>query len=78
VPAAGALPDATREAVLRGGDMNDMRGDMRLGDRRASVEVMDERLIRLEKSVVSVLSILKKMVTTPQGAAATQPAEGEE
>jgi putative secretion ATPase (PEP-CTERM system associated) len=78
VPAPNALPDATRQAVLRGGDMNELRmGDMRLGDRRASVEVMDERLMRLEKSVVSVLSILKKMVTTPQGAA-TQPAEGEE
>jgi hypothetical protein len=79
VPAAGALPAATREAVLRGGDMNELRmGDMRLGDRRASVEVMDERLMRLEKSVVSVLSILKKMVTTPQGTALAQPAEGDE
>jgi hypothetical protein len=51
---------------------------MREGDRRASAEVMDERLMRLEKSVVSVLSILKKIVANPQGIAATQPAEGEE
>jgi general secretion pathway protein A len=30
--------------------------------------VMDERLMRLEKSVVSVLNILKKLVATPAGA----------
>ena len=44
--------------------------DMRSGDRRASVELLDERMMRLEKSIVSVLSILKKIVATPQGAAA--------
>jgi putative secretion ATPase (PEP-CTERM system associated) len=45
--------------------------DERLGgERRASsVEVLDERMMRLEKSIVSVLSILKKIVATPQGAA---------
>jgi hypothetical protein len=36
----------------------------------ASVEILDERMMRLEKSIVSVLSILKKIVATPQGAAA--------
>jgi hypothetical protein len=30
--------------------------------------LMDERLMRLEKSVVSVLNILKKLVATPAGA----------
>lgn len=45
--------------------------DQRSGDRRAaSVEILDERMMRLEKSIVSVLSILKKIVATPQGAAA--------
>jgi putative secretion ATPase (PEP-CTERM system associated) len=48
------------------------------GDRRASAEMTDERLMRLEKSVVSVLSILKKMVANPQGVATTQPGEAEE
>jgi putative secretion ATPase (PEP-CTERM system associated) len=45
--------------------------------RNNSVEVLDERMMRLEKSIVSVLSILKKMVTTPQGAA-TQPVDNQE
>jgi hypothetical protein len=67
VPAAGPLPAAAREGVLRGGELR--AGDSRSGDRRASTEVMDERLMRLEKSVVSVLSILKKMVNNPHGAA---------
>jgi hypothetical protein len=35
-------------------------------ERRASAEVLDERMMRLEKSIVSVLSILKKIVATPQ------------
>jgi Cdc6-like AAA superfamily ATPase len=48
------------------------------GGRRASAEVTDERLMRLEKSVVSMLSILKKMVANPQGVAATQPGEADE
>ena len=59
-PDAGALPQGELRTV-----------DTRLGDRRAaSVEVLDERMMRLEKSIVSVLSILKKIVATPQGAAA--------
>lgn len=36
-----------------------------LPERRASAEVLDERMMRLEKSIVSVLSILKKIVATP-------------
>jgi putative secretion ATPase (PEP-CTERM system associated) len=63
-PDAGALPQAQLEPGLR-------TIDTRMGDRRAaSVEVLDERMMRLEKSIVSVLSILKKIVATPQGAAA--------
>jgi putative secretion ATPase (PEP-CTERM system associated) len=59
-PDAGALPQGELRTV-----------DTRVGDRRAaSVEVLDERMMRLEKSIVSVLSILKKIVATPQGAAA--------
>ena len=59
-PDAGALPQGELRTV-----------DTRMGERRAaSVEVLDERMMRLEKSIVSVLSILKKIVATPQGAAA--------
>jgi general secretion pathway protein A len=43
-------------------------------ERRASADMMDERLARLEKSIVSVLSILKKIVATPQGTT-TQPVD---
>jgi hypothetical protein len=39
--------------------------------------VLDERMMRLEKSIVSVLSILKKIVATPQGAV-TQPMDNQE
>ncbi|MGG7605442.1 XrtA/PEP-CTERM system-associated ATPase [Massilia sp. BKSP1R2A-1] len=65
------LPDAVGEpdpAALPG----ELRSlDQRSGERRAaSVEILDERMMRLEKSIVSVLSILKKIVATPQGAAA--------
>jgi Cdc6-like AAA superfamily ATPase len=77
VPADNALPASAREAAMRGGEVRH-GGDMREGDRRASVEVMDERLMRLEKSVVSVLSILKKIVANPQGIAAAQHAEEDE
>ena len=38
---------------------------------------MDERMVRLEKSIVSVLSILKKIVATPPGTAVT-PSETRE
>jgi len=37
-----------------------------LPERRASADVLDERMMRLEKSIVSVLSILKKIVANPQ------------
>ncbi|MFC4929431.1 XrtA/PEP-CTERM system-associated ATPase [Massilia sp. GCM10023247] len=43
-----------------------------MGDRRDSIEVLDERMMRLEKSIVSVLSILKKIVANPQGVQAAQ------
>jgi putative secretion ATPase (PEP-CTERM system associated) len=75
LPATDALPSAAREAVMRGGELR--LGDTRSGDRRASTEVMDERLMRLEKSVVSVLSILKKMVGNQQGSVPAQTAEEE-
>jgi putative secretion ATPase (PEP-CTERM system associated) len=68
-PAADALP-------LGAGELRTV--DTRTGERRAaSVEVLDERMMRLEKSIVSVLSILKKIVATPQGAAA-QPVDNQE
>lgn len=54
--------------------MHDQRGERRA----TSVEVLDERMMRLEKSIVSVLSILKKIVATPQGAAVTHPVDNEE
>ena len=43
------------------------------GERRASVEQLDERMMRLEKSIVSVLSILKKIAATPPTASALRP-----
>ncbi|QOY94686.1 AAA family ATPase [Massilia sp. UMI-21] len=62
--------DPAAAAALEGDDLGAL--DKRGGERRAgaSVEVLDERMMRLEKSIVSVLSILKKIVATPQGAAA--------
>jgi general secretion pathway protein A len=66
------MPDALAEPS------DALAANGRSGDRRASAEVTDERLMRLEKSVVSVLSILKKMVANPQGVAATQPGEADE
>ena len=68
------LPDAVGEPdpASMPGELRTL--DQRSGDRRsgsgASVEILDERMMRLEKSIVSVLSILKKIVATPQGAAA--------
>jgi general secretion pathway protein A len=43
--------------------------DNAAAERRASADLMDERMMRLEKSIVSVLSILKKIVATPGGIA---------
>lgn len=66
LPEVMGTPDA---GTLQQGELRTV--DTRMGDRRAaSVEVLDERMMRLEKSIVSVLSILKKIVATPQGAAA--------
>ena len=42
----------------------------------AKPEYMDERMVRLEKSIVSVLAILKKIVATP--ASANQPLDNHE
>ncbi|MCA1245501.1 XrtA-associated ATPase [Massilia oculi] len=72
------LPEAMGEpdpaAALAHGEAG---GAEHRGERRASVELLDERMMRLEKSIVSVLSILKKIVATPQGAAA-QHVDGQE
>ncbi|MEM8512389.1 general secretion pathway protein A [Massilia sp. MP_M2] len=43
------------------------------GERRTSVEQLDERMMRLEKSIVSVLSILKKIAATPPTASDAAP-----
>jgi len=74
-PAPDTLPDFAPESAsdpeLDAAYRTGLRTiDQRIGERRASsVEVLDERMMRLEKSIVSVLSILKKIVATPQGAA---------
>ncbi|MFC0250930.1 XrtA/PEP-CTERM system-associated ATPase [Massilia consociata] len=68
VPDAVGTPDPSALPIMAEGDLRTV--DTRSGDRRASVELLDERMMRLEKSIVSVLSILKKIVATPQGAAA--------
>lgn len=71
------LPEVMRTASAQAA--NGMDGQLLadgmggMPERRASAEVLDERMMRLEKSIVSVLSILKKIVATPQnGAQATQ------
>ncbi|WP_440965239.1 XrtA/PEP-CTERM system-associated ATPase [Massilia sp. GER05] len=71
----GHLPDDDGDADYKTG----LRTiDQRIGERRASsVEVLDERMMRLEKSIVSVLSILKKIVATPHGAV-THPMDNQE
>jgi len=69
-PAADTLA-GSRHAAPDGADDPHLH-DAPLRERRAggsSVEVLDERMMRLEKSIVSVLSILKKIVATPQGPA---------
>lgn len=47
--------------------------ELHMGERRTSVEQLDERMMRLEKSIVSVLSILKKIAATPPNAAGAAP-----
>ncbi|MFC5460218.1 XrtA/PEP-CTERM system-associated ATPase [Massilia niabensis] len=63
-------------AAMNGQLLADGMGHM--GERRDSIEVLDERMMRLEKSVVSVLSILKKIVANPQGVQAAQPVDTQE
>jgi len=58
---AAAAPGARRE--LEHGHAHELELDE--PRRASSVEVLDERMMRLEKSIVSVLSILKKIVATP-------------
>jgi hypothetical protein len=67
------LPEALRPpAADIGGELLDS-GIGGMQDRRDSVDMLDERMMRLEKSIVSVLSILKKIVATPpNGVQATQ------
>ncbi|MDB5747565.1 MAG: ATPase [Massilia sp.] len=62
-------------AVVQG---NGAAGMDHMAQRRDSIEVLDERMMRLEKSVVSVLSILKKIVANPQGVQAAQPVDSQE
>ena len=82
-PAPDTLPDFAPESAsdpeLDAAYRTGLRTiDQRIGERRASsVEVLDERMMRLEKSIVSVLSILKKIVATPQGAV-THPMDNQE
>ena len=81
----GSADDAVISANLGAlgslGSLDQRALDNAQADRRASAELMDERMMRLEKSIVSVLSILKKIVATPGGIAAasgaqpTQPAQ---
>jgi general secretion pathway protein A len=47
--------------------------ELHTGERRTSVEQLDERMMRLEKSIVSVLSILKKIAATPPNASGAAP-----
>lgn len=61
------------------GDAHDQKiggshaSELQPGERRASVEQLDERMMRLEKSIVSVLSILKKIAATPPNASGAAP-----
>lgn len=76
--AAAAAPDTLPGTGLGGLGQELRTLDERASERRASsVEVLDERMMRLEKSIVSVLSILKKIVASPQGAV-TQPMDNQE
>jgi putative secretion ATPase (PEP-CTERM system associated) len=74
---AGPAPDPLPGTNLGGLNQELHTLDQRVERRTSSVEVLDERMMRLEKSIVSVLSILKKIVATPQGAV-TQPMDNQE
>lgn len=67
-PDAGELADAHADQAS-GSHANELHP----GERRASVEQLDERMMRLEKSIVSVLSILKKIAATPPTASGAAP-----
>jgi putative secretion ATPase (PEP-CTERM system associated) len=79
----GQAAAAAAQETLPGAGMGGLNQELhtlaqRDDERRASsVEMLDERMMRLEKSIVSVLSILKKIVATPQGAV-TQPMDDQE
>ena len=67
----GSADDADISANLGALQSLDQRAlDNAQAERRVSAEILDERMMRLEKSIVSVLSILKKIVATPGGIAA--------
>jgi len=64
-PDALEVPDVHIDRSLR------QSHDLHTGEARngSSVEQLDERMMRLEKSIVSVLSLLKKIAATPPGQA---------
>ena len=68
-PDAGELADAHADQASGSSHANELHP----GERRASVEQLDERMMRLEKSIVSVLSILKKIAATPPTASGAAP-----
>jgi general secretion pathway protein A len=68
-PDNGDLADAHADQATGGSHA----GELQPGERRASVEQLDERMMRLEKSIVSVLSILKKIAATPPTASGAAP-----
>jgi len=71
MPAPDTLKTSVRPAVATAAEAPQPAFDLHEGPPSvrpsSSVEVLDERMMRLEKSVVSVLSILKKIVAAPQG-----------
>jgi len=68
-PDTDDLTDAHADQTGGGSHANELHP----GERRTSVEQLDERMMRLEKSIVSVLSILKKIAATPPNAAGAAP-----
>ncbi|MEN3278347.1 MAG: ral secretion pathway protein [Massilia sp.] len=69
----------TPAADTLNGSLLDDGGLGHLPERRANADVLDERMMRLEKSIVSVLSILKKIVANPpNGAQAAQHVDTQE
>jgi general secretion pathway protein A len=66
------LPPAVLEAEAKAG----AAAQAQAANAGISADVLDERMMRLEKSIVSVLSILKKIVSTPGGL--NQPVDSNE